>query len=174
MIIIIQTPRLIIREFLPEEEGLFLAILSDERLTDYLPKRSIDDNQIIFRNMLADYEQGIKLTSWGIFNKTDHTLIGLGILKAVNGEPDKSELGYVIHHAFKGMGIATELSETLLNYGFSERKLTEIFAVTHQDNIASQRVLIKAGLTQGDNLLRNGEWVSCFKITADDWLLQYK
>lgn len=169
MAIITQSPRLTIREFLPEEEPLFLELLSDKRLTDYLPKRNTDENRKIFKDTLVEYEQGVKLSRWGIFNNTDDEFVGLALLKSIEGEPQMSELGYVIHHHFKGQGIATEVANALLKYGFEQMQLMEIYAVTDQANIASQRVLIKAGLVPGELLMRNGEWLSYFKISAAQW-----
>lgn len=167
--IIAQTLRVTIREYLPEEEDLFLELLSDERLTPYLPKRDREQNSKIFKDSLNDYLQGIKLSRWGIFNNTNGEYIGLALLKVVEGESDRSELGYVIHDKFKGQGIATEVAQALIGYGFVQQHLREIFAVTDQENIASQRVLLKAGMQQGELYMRNNEWLSYFKITADQW-----
>lgn len=167
--IITQSPRITIRQFLPKEEDLFLELLTDKRLTDYLPKRTLEDNRVIFRDTLVDYTNNIKLTRWGIFNNEDNEFIGFALLKAIENEPHRSELGYVIHHKFKGQGIATEVAELLLNYGFVKMNLLEIYAVTDQENIASQRVLIKAGMQPGDLYMRNGQWLSYFKIEAAQW-----
>src|ERR1700712_699305 len=116
--IIAQNVHITIREYSPEEEALFIELLSDKRLTDYLPKRTPDDNRVIFRDTQTDYRNGVKLSRWGIFNNDDDEYIGLALLKSIEGEPDRSELGYVIHHKFKGQGIATEVAGLLLNYGF--------------------------------------------------------
>jgi ribosomal-protein-alanine N-acetyltransferase len=169
MTIITQTPRIIIREYTPEEEILHIKLLSDPLVTDYLPKRTPDDNRIIFRDTLNDYHQGNKLTRWGIFNKADDEYIGLALLKSIEGEPSLSELGYVIHDKLKGQGIATEVSKALLTYGFIEMGLSEIYAVTSRENTPSKRVLEKAGMVQGNDIMRNGEWLNYFKIKVGDW-----
>lgn len=169
MSIIAQTPRIIVREYTPEEEILFIKLLSDPLVTDYLPKRTADDNRIIFRDTLNDYHQGNKLSRWGIFNKADGEYIGLGLLKSIKGERGLSELGYVVHDKFKGQGIATEFSKTMLSFGFAEMGLFEIYAVTSKENIPSKRVLEKAGMQPGNDIMRAGEWLNYFKITATDW-----
>jgi RimJ/RimL family protein N-acetyltransferase len=45
-----------------------------------------------------------------------------------------------------GRGLATEGARAILCYGFGERGLDRIAAVTHSGNAASQRVLHKLGL----------------------------
>jgi ribosomal-protein-alanine N-acetyltransferase len=169
MQIITQTPRLIIREFSPGEEPLFLKLMTDTRVTDYLPPRNAGEISILFKETLDDYTAGIKLSRWGIFSN-DESFIGMCLLKYIIDEPRKAELGYVIHDAYKGKGIATELSNALLVYGFEKIQLTTVFAVTDQDNIASQIVLKKAGLKQGDNLVRNGKELAYFALNADEWV----
>jgi ribosomal-protein-alanine N-acetyltransferase len=168
MAIIAQTPRIIVREYLPDEEAIFLELLIDPRVTDYIPKRNNEENSKIFHDTLADYANGIKLARWGVFDIANGEFIGLGMLKAT--EPDTAELGYVLHDKFKGRGIATELANALLEYGFEQINLPEIFAVTVKENIPSQKVLLKAGLVEGEDMLRNDMWLSYFKISHEDWL----
>lgn len=169
MKIITRTDRLIIREFLPEEEPLFIDLLTDEKLTAYLPKRNIDDLKTLFKELIANYQAGILLTRWAVFNKVDNQFVGLCLLKYIDNEPYNAELGYVLHQEFAGKGLATEISDALLVYGFKERKLAEIFAVTAPANTVSQQVLKKVGLVQAGNMMRNGEELSCFRITSWEW-----
>ncbi len=59
---------------------------------------------------------------------------------------DKIEVGYRLSRAAWGQGVATEAARRLIVYGFDEKSLPLICAVTHQENQASKRVLKKAGL----------------------------
>jgi len=165
MPVITRTPRVIIREFLPQEEELLIGLLKDNRINVDLPKRTEDQMREVFRETIADYLQGIKLTRWAIVDALTGDFIGLALLKYVADEPYKAELGYVLHLAHHGKGIATELSKALMVYGFEKMGLAEIFAVTTHDNIPSQKVLLKAGLVQGEHIVRNDLELSFFKIT---------
>jgi ribosomal-protein-alanine N-acetyltransferase len=165
MSVIVQTPRIIIREFLPEEKDLFFELMNDIRINQNLPKRNPEQIREVFIETIADYLQGQKLTRWGIFDTLTGDFIGLSLLKYVPEEPHKAELGYVLHLHYHGKGIATELSKALVIYGFDKMHLSEIFAVTTHENIASQRVLLKAGLTQGEHMIRGGLELSFFNIS---------
>jgi ribosomal-protein-alanine N-acetyltransferase len=164
MAIIIQTPRIIVREFLPEEKDLFFDLLNDTRINEHLPKRSPEEIREVFIEIISHYLQGIKLTRWGIFDALTGDFIGLGLLKFEADQPGKAELGYVLHLKYHGKGIATELSKALITYGFEKMQLNEIFAVTTHQNIPSQQVLLKAGLVQGPHIERHGLELSFFKI----------
>jgi len=166
MAIITQTQRLIIREYLPDEEELFVELLADPRLTAYLPKRNAEENRKIFRDTIAEYTQGIKLSRWGIFDLSGQ-YIGFAMLRNTETEPKTGELGYVIHEKFKGTGLATDVSIALINYGFKKLGLTEVIAVTVPENIPSQRVLLKAGMQPGNDIMRNGMWLSYFSLKTE-------
>ncbi|MBW4888209.1 GNAT family N-acetyltransferase [Mucilaginibacter sp. HMF5004] len=169
MAIITQTPRIIIREFLPEEQELFFYLMNDTRINEYLPKRDEQQIRDVFIDTIADYLKGIKLTRWGMFDSLTGDFIGLALLKYVAEEPHWAELGYVLHLNYHGKGIATEMAKALLSYGFEQMGLAEIFAVTNHVNIPSQQVLLKAGLKQGKHITRGGEELSFFNITNQDY-----
>ena len=60
---------------------------------------------------------------------------------------DFIELGYRLKQKWWGKGVATELSLHMLDYGFNELKVREIFADTLHDNLGSQGVMKKIGMT---------------------------
>jgi RimJ/RimL family protein N-acetyltransferase len=56
-----------------------------------------------------------------------------------------AEIGYWIGEPFWGLGIATTAVELLTEYGFEQLKLIRIYSGVFEYNLASQRVLEKAG-----------------------------
>jgi ribosomal-protein-alanine N-acetyltransferase len=168
MAVITQTSRIVIREFLPEEKDLFFNLMADSRINAYLPKRSHQQIRDVFIETIAEYLQGIKLTRWGIFNALNGDFIGLAILRYTD-EALKAELGYVLHLCHHGKGLATEMAKALVGYGFEKMNLKEIFAVTDHENVPSQQVLLKAGFTQGEHIVRHSQELSYFEILKDEW-----
>jgi ribosomal-protein-alanine N-acetyltransferase len=164
MNIIVQTPRLIVREFCPKEEILLVNLYKDERVTRYVTKRSEDETLKQFTEALAGYKSSPGLGRWGVFNPIDDEFIGVCILKPADSDPTRIELGYVLNPKYWGAGIATELSKALVFYGFEDIGLTEICACTHPENIASQNVLQKAGLVRDGNIFWHGADLPFFRI----------
>ena len=169
MKVIAQTPRIIIREYAAAEEELFIELFADERLTPYLPKRNNDQNREIFKAMLADYAAGANLGKWGIFS-SDGDLIGFVMLKLNAEDALKAELGYNIHYKYWNMGIATEACKVLIDYGFNTQRLKQITAVIVPENVASEKVLIKAGLHKTGDIFRDNETLYSYTIDAPDKL----
>ena len=164
MATIAQTSRLIIREFLPVEETIYLNHFNDELVTQYIPKRSREERVNIFRKGLEQYVVTKTTGLWGIFSKGDGDFIGSCLLRPFYGEAGVLELGYSLEKKYWGGGFATEMATAMVAHGLSDQSISEIVAVTELENVGSQRVLEKAGLKRVDNLLRDGEELAYFKI----------
>ncbi len=81
-----------------------------------------------------------------VIHAADRVLIGNGGFK---GRPDAHglvELGYSIIPAYRCRGFATEVPRALLRFAFSQPEVNAVEAHTLPDNIASIRVLQKAGM----------------------------
>jgi GrpB-like predicted nucleotidyltransferase (UPF0157 family)/RimJ/RimL family protein N-acetyltransferase len=55
------------------------------------------------------------------------------------------ELGYHLHKKFWGKGYGTELVKALVRWGFQHLSVNKLISTTYPDNVASQKVLTKAG-----------------------------
>ena len=163
---------MIIREFKPEEEPLFLLIDGDDQLTKYIPKRSTQESKQLFVNSLAEYYNNNGLGRWGIFNITDNDFIGVCFLKPSEYDHNSIELGYRFHFKYWGAGMATEVAKAIVAYGLHQLGLQEINAVTHPENMASQRVLNKAGFVQHGEVFWYHELLPLFKITKKEKTIQ--
>ena len=63
------------------------------------------------------------------------------------GGLDEAELGYRLWKSAWGKGYGTEGSRALINKGFTQLGVQRVFAQTMAVNVASRRVMEKAGLT---------------------------
>ena len=163
-IIVAQNPEFIIRQFLPEEEDIYVDLLADAEVALYLPKRTKEENRQIFKTALLEYAAGEVLGRWGIFTAADHDFIGMCLLRYFD-ESGSVEIGYSLHKKYWGKGFATAMAEALIGYAFDRTATQEIVAVTALENVGSQRVLEKAGLRRQENINRYGAEAAFFRIT---------
>ncbi|AOZ91982.1 GNAT family N-acetyltransferase [Paenibacillus crassostreae] len=84
---------------------------------------------------------------FGICLGETHDLIGLVSLQNWSKSQSVATLGYILDRLYWGRGLATEAVELLINYGFRELGLTRIEGRCSEDNIASERVMVKNGFT---------------------------
>lgn len=92
----------------------------------------------------------------------DNIAIGsIGIFRQGNIHRRTAELGYYIAEEYWGKGIMTEAVRQICEYVFSKSDIIRIFAEPFAYNIASCRVLEKAGFqyegTLRSNALKNGK-----------------
>lgn len=164
MTIIAQTPRMTIREFLPEELEIYLHHFTDERVTLHLPKRSREERVTIFNIALSQYHDTKTRGIWGMFDADTGDFIGSCLLRPFNGDNAIMELGYSTEQKYWGRGLGTEMALAMAEHGFTDQAVNEIVAVTTFENEASQKVLLKAGLVREGNLKRGEDDLAFFSL----------
>ena len=70
-------------------------------------------------------------------------------------ERESAEIGYWLGEAFWGRGVATEALSAVTRYAIERHGLTRIFALPFAHNLASCRVLEKAGYVREGHLRRS-------------------
>ncbi|MGE8342271.1 MAG: GNAT family N-acetyltransferase [Flavobacterium sp.] len=163
MHIIYQSPRIIIREFLPEEKQTFFDLFVDKQVTQYLPDTSPERCAEMFNELQENYKNK-NLSRWAIFDSADNSFIGMCVARIFVHNTDQIEIGYVLSRAYWGKGIATEVCRAMTQYSFENTKTNEVVAITDLENTGSQNVLQKVGFKRLSNLIRNEEELAYFKI----------
>jgi RimJ/RimL family protein N-acetyltransferase len=69
----------------------------------------------------------------------------IGLVRSADVERYSAEIGYWLGQPLWGRGIATEAVELLTGHAFGTVNLLRLFALPFADNVASTRVLEKAG-----------------------------
>jgi [ribosomal protein S5]-alanine N-acetyltransferase len=145
---ILQTARLILREFVAEDADALARILSDPETMRYYPapydragvERWITRNRERYKN------DGVGL--WAMLLKSSGELIGdCGITRQeVEGE-HLYEIGYHLRRDLWRQGLATEAAVACRNWGFQHLKADRLISLIRPENIPSQRVAERNGMT---------------------------
>ncbi|MGH8713978.1 MAG: GNAT family N-acetyltransferase [Casimicrobiaceae bacterium] len=144
----LQTLRLDLREFTPDDIGDLVRLDSDPRVLKYInggkpmPRAEVD---AAMRRVTRYYALYPGLGVWRASLRGSGRFIGWYCLKYCPPTTDV-EVGYRLLYAHWGHGYATEGARALVDYGFGDLGVARIIGVTHPGNKASQRVLRKAGL----------------------------
>lgn len=151
MKIFAETERLLLREIVPEDLDGFFELDSDPEVHRYLGNRPVSDKNKLLeiigfvRQQYLDHGIG----RWAVVEKSSNRFIGWCGLKkvteTVNHHIHFHDLGYRLIQSYWGQGYATESARAALAYGFYTLMLDEIYAATHMENLASQRILTKLG-----------------------------
>ena len=108
-----------------------------------------------------------KSFAFGIVLKSTSNAIGVVELMRVDRENKNAELGYFLGKKYWRKGIITEAVGLAVKFGFEELKLHRIYASVFKTNIASSKVLEKAGFSLEGRMrqerYRYGKWHDILK-----------
>ena len=150
---IITTQNLIIREFTIDDYPQYYQNNNDEQIKKYMPNHSPNDENDARKEIegfLSDYKN--RKLEWHYAVVKDGLLIGhVGIGECeVSGINDAYELCCGINKDYRGYGYAAEATKAFAQWCKSEFNLNKVYASTDKENIASNKVLLKAGFILTD------------------------
>jgi ribosomal-protein-alanine N-acetyltransferase len=146
---ILQTSRLWLRPFAREDVDVLHRMWTDPDVRRYLW-----DDTIITRDRAAgEVEDSIASFAkngfgmWAVLLSGATEVSGFGGFRLFGTPPAKKELMYGLAPAVWGHGYATEVVQALLRFGFEQLDEERIWARTDPPNIASRRVMERAGMS---------------------------
>ena len=141
----IETQRLLLRMFRPEDLDELARLFSDPQVMKY-----VGDGQPVNREEADKALQSIirhwqthGFGRWCVVDKQTREFIGFGGLRSLFGT---AEVVYHLAPAHWGKGLATELGRASLRFGFEERQFDRIVAIAKPLNAASIHVMEKLGM----------------------------
>lgn len=144
---ILETSRLILREFRRDDANALACVLSDPETMRFYPA-PLDQagvEQWIERNLrrYADHGHGL----WAMVLKSTGDMIGdCGLtFQNVDGV-NELEIGYHVRRDLWGQGLATEAARACRDYGFSRLSADRIISLIRSENVPSRRVAEKNGM----------------------------
>jgi len=147
MNIILETPRLVLRQFTENDASLILSLNNDPEIVKYVHEptlRTVEQAEKILQDIiLPQYKNN--LGRWAIHTKDGMDFIGWCGLKH-RPERDEIDLGYRLMQIAWGKGFATEAAQHSLDHGFSKLHVKLITGRAHIENITSIKVLEKIGM----------------------------
>ena len=102
---------------------------------------------------------------WMLRDAASSAIVGRAILRHLDVEgADEVEVGYGFLPEYWGRGLATEIAQACVRIGFEQLGLSSLVAITTPMNLASQRVMTKAGLAYERNIIHAGVPHVLFRI----------
>ena len=145
--LILQTERLSLREFIPEDVDALTLLLSDPHTMRFYPAPLgragvldwIDRN----RRRYADIGHGL----WAmILNSTGELIGDCGLTRQNVHGVAEIEIGYHVRRDHWGKGYAPEAARACRNYGFAKLNVERLISLIRSENVPSRRVAEKIGM----------------------------
>jgi [ribosomal protein S5]-alanine N-acetyltransferase len=136
-----------LRRYDSKDKADFIELFTDDAVMKYVGDGVMTESraeafwQKLFEKL---YPQNFNI--WAVFNREDSNYVGHAGIYPRPTHPADWEFVYFLNRHSWGKGYATEIARRIIQYGFEELNLPEVFATVDTDHRRSIRVLEKAGM----------------------------
>lgn len=153
-----ETDRLIIRRFIPDDWKDLHEYLSDKDVVRYEPYDIFTEE----KSRQEAITRSANNSFWAVCLKENNKMIGNVYLSNCNF--DTWELGYVFNSIYQRKGYATEATRVLIDDVFKNKKAHRVTAMCNPKNEPSWKLLERLGMRREGHLIKN----IFFKKDKDD------
>ena len=152
MHVFLETERLVLRRFTTGDVDNLAGLDADPDVMRFvsggIPTSREEIENDFLPAFLGYYQRYQAFGFWAAIEKSTGDFLGWFHFRPREGSaPGQVELGYRMRKSAWGKGYATEGSRALIRKGFTEFGVRRVVAETMAVNLASRRVMEKAGLT---------------------------
>lgn len=148
--VVLETPRLILRRLVPEDLHALHALYRDPEIRRYFPEgtRSLEETREELEWFLSGHPRFPDLGLWATVERGSGAFLGrCGLLPwEIEGRPEV-ELAFLIDKARWGEGLATEAAHGIVEHARSHLRLGRLICLVSPGNSASKRVAEKVGMS---------------------------
>jgi RimJ/RimL family protein N-acetyltransferase len=169
MTVILETDRLLLREFVEADAEAFFDLNSHPEVVRFVPDKPLlnveQARQLLLDHPIADYRK-YGFGRGACILKSTGEQIGFAGLKYLE-ELGEVDVAYRLLPTHWGQGFATEAALASVRFGFAHLGLERIIGLVMPENIASARVLEKTGLRYVETAMFWGHKFSKYVITPE-------
>ena len=172
------TPRLLLRDFHPGDARAVQLYAADPAVVRYMlwgPNSDAETRAFLARAVQRAHQDPRLHWELAIVSAEDGDLFGGVAVRVDDPAHASGSMGYVIRRDRWGRGYATEAAAAAIDLGFETLRLHRIEARCVPENAASERVLVKLGMTLEGRLRQNyrirGAWYDSlvYAILRPEW-----
>jgi RimJ/RimL family protein N-acetyltransferase len=140
----LRSERMVLSPYTPEDEDDFVALLRDEEVCKWMGQQRQPEETIrsLFGLLFTEVYAKNMFDVWAV--RLDGRYVGHAELKKT-GNVDGHELICALVRDVWRMGLGTELSNRVIDYGFDELGLDAVHGCVAAENIRSLAMALKAG-----------------------------
>ncbi|WP_410511532.1 GNAT family N-acetyltransferase [Paenibacillus sp. BR2-3] len=146
---VFETHRLFLRRLNLEDASDYFEFASDPLVTTFTwwdNHKSLEDS-VNYINQVIDKYNSQGAYHWGIVYKDTNKIIGRTGFVSIDELHKRTEIGFALSNDFWNMGIITEATKPIIRYGFEELELNRIEGRCNFENLGSEKVMKKLGMT---------------------------
>ena len=152
----LETERLTLRPYCMQELENYFALKSSTEVWKYSTTSPVTDKtqaQVLLQGVIDGWHKE-KVGFCALYEKGTQSFIGEAGILTFQQRANRCVIGYNLLPDFWGQGYGTEIAKALLHYAFETMQAERVEALAMCKNVASCRVLEKAGLLR-EGVLRH-------------------
>lgn len=144
----LQTDRLLLKDYTMKDLKNYFLLKSSDEIWKYSTNQPTDDISMVetLLEKLVEKKTKPEIGFEALFEKESGKYIGEAGILSWSERYDRCVIGYNLLPEFWNRGYATEISKALINFAFSKLHVERVEALAMEENVASCKVLEKAGL----------------------------
>jgi RimJ/RimL family protein N-acetyltransferase len=172
---ILETHRLILRQFTLEDVDAMLPVLGDAQAMIYYPHAFSRDEveQFVSKQITRYAETGHGL--WAMVLKSTGELIGdCGLALQDVDDRKQIEVGYHLRRDHWHSGYASEAAHASIRYGFYQLHAKQVICMIRPENRPSRRVAERNGMKAGRLVFWHGFNHLIYSISREEWFKAFR
>jgi RimJ/RimL family protein N-acetyltransferase len=165
MIPVLETERLIMRGWRPDDAEPMAAIYGDEVLSRFIGGPLDSDGTWRLLAMEVGHWHLRGYGMWALEEKDGATFVGFCGLWEPAGWPEL-EVGWALAGTYQGRGYATEAAACARRYAYDDLRSKTLVSYIHPDNEPSKRVARRLGAVHDDTIELRGHPAEVFRHPA--------
>jgi RimJ/RimL family protein N-acetyltransferase len=168
--VVLETERLVLREFTPDDLDALAELLGDPHVMHFWPAPLTRDEVLdALNNSLAMYARR-GYGRWAVEIKQSGEFIGrCGLAPQRIDDEEVIEVGYIIAAKHWRRGYGSEAAMGARDWGFLHLDVERLISLIRPGNVASIGVATRNGMKARGMHLHYGDEHSVFAITRDEW-----
>lgn len=148
--VVLETPRLVLRRLVPEDLQALFALYRDPEIRRYFPDgtRTLEETRQELEWFRFGHPRFPELGLWATVERSSGAFLGrCGLLPWDLDGRHEVELAFLIDKARWGEGLATEAASGIVSHARSRLRLHRLICLITPGNTASMRVAEKVGMS---------------------------
>jgi [ribosomal protein S5]-alanine N-acetyltransferase len=147
MKLILETPRLLLREMTPDDLDFMAEMLGDTEVMRFYPQTEDRAGAAANIQRQMDRYATSGYGPWLVVNKETGRPVGrVGLIHQVVEGVGETEVGYMIHRPYWRQGLAFEAAAACRDYAFTTLGRDRVISLIRPENLPSQAVARKLGM----------------------------
>lgn len=148
--VVFETTRLIARTYEPGDAPGMFAVFREPEVWRWLGAGSawteLAEAEAAVARQIERYSTDPEKRHWAVVARDTNTIVGVVLIAPLEDGPE-IEIGYMLGKPHWGLGYGTEICTAGIAWAFANLPIDHLVGVVFPENVQSQKVLVKSGMT---------------------------